>query len=133
MNGKNQVVDIGTIKEVYSAFVADECRADTGFARRMQKDCKEALSDLIGAPVADDVDVSVVLNTPDLVHIAIPDHVCDIGDHEQISEAEMAEVAGGEIIVAGIISAIAAASVVAVIGGGVAAGLHWEQQTNGRN
>ena len=114
-------MDTDTIKELYSAFVADECRADTGFARRMQKDCKEALSDLIGAPVSDDVDVSVVLNTPDLVHVAIPDHVCDIGDHKQISEEEMAEVAGGEIIFAVLISTLVGTGLVA--GASVAAGV----------
>ena len=87
--------------EVAAAVIADKCRSDQDFAYRMQADCKAALSSLSGVSLADDLNVSVVRNTPERVHIMLPDYACR-KDRQQslLTDEQMAEIAGGEIFIA---------------------------------
>ena len=87
--------------EVAAAVIADKCRADQGLARRLQADGKAALSSLSERALADDLSVSVVRNAPGQVHVVLPDYAFQ-KDEEQslLTDEQMADIAGGEIILA---------------------------------
>ena len=101
-------MEINTItNELVSAIIADKCRGDRGLADRMRADCKGTLTNLSKGPVDDGLDVAVVQNTPDRVHVAIPDYrFMENMAGQRLTDEEMAQVAGGEIFIAGLIAGI---------------------------
>ena len=111
--------------EIAAAVIADKCRTDQDFAHRMQADCKAALSSLPGVLLADDLNVSVVRNTPGRVHIMLPDYAYRKDKQQSaLTDEQMAEIAGGEIILAaiGIIAGTLGTLAVAGLAVGVAVG-----------
>ena len=86
--------------EIAAAVIADKCRADQDFARRMQADCKAALSSLSERALADDLSVSVVRNAPGQVHVVLPDYACQKDEAKSfLTDEQMADIAGGEVFI----------------------------------
>ena len=92
--------------EMVSAIVADECRADGRMAERVRADCGGAMNDLMGVRVPDGVAVRIAENAPDTVHVPLPhySHKHSKGVAAVMSEAELEQISGGELI-AGLILA----------------------------
>ena len=85
--------------EMAAAVIADKCRQDKGLADRLCRDSREALESISGT-VSDDVEISVARNTPDLVHVVLPDYKVqkDISAN-RLSDEDMRQISGGEIFI----------------------------------
>ena len=96
-----QTIESPMANETLSAVIADRCRENKGLAASLRSDGRKAVGDLMNAPVSDGVDISVVQNTPDTVHISLP-HYASWGKaaHEKLTEEEMEQLSGGEVLIA---------------------------------
>ena len=122
-------------KEVVAAIVADGCRNNKRTAEHLRLDCRRALEDLIGARVPDGVNISAAQNTADTVHVPLPHYSRNLADEviATMSEAELKQISGGEIIVAGIIIAgIGAVLISGVVVLGLALSGKWEEEPAGQ-
>ena len=103
--------------EVAAAVIADKCRADRELARALQADGKATLAGLSGESITDDVSVDVVQNTPERVHVVLPEYSGQESwrGHSSLSDKEMEDLCGGEIIFTLLVlGGVAAAGVVSV-------------------
>lgn len=109
--------------EVAMAVIADKCRVDQELARALQADGKAALSGLSGESIADDVSVNVVQNTPERVHVVLPEYAGqeDWLSRSSLSDEEMKDLSGGEVfitllVVGGVLagSAVVAGTIIGV-------------------
>ena len=115
-----QTIDSPVMNETLSAVIADQCREDKGLAASLLSNSRKAMGDLTNVPVSDSVDISVVQNTPDTVHIPLPHYASwEKADHEKLTEDQMAQLSGGEVIIAVFIGTAAIVSVAAAITVGV--------------
>ena len=110
-----------TINEALSAVIADRCRENQDLAASLLSDSRKAVSNLVNAPVSDNVDISVVQNTPDVVHVALPCY-SGLDKDLSLSNEELQQVSGGvELWAIAILAGIAVT--VSVVGVAVALGV----------
>ena len=95
MNQKTQEnPKLRTTPEVAAAMLADRCRKDGAFARKLRDDPKGVLATLNGQKVPEYMNVAIHQNAPDHWHIVIPSDK----QAQRLSEAyEMMDAAGGTL------------------------------------
>ena len=113
---REETTNVPLLNEVAAAFVADGCRGDKRAAERLRSDCRTALNDL-DVRVPDSVDVRVAENTPDTVHVPLPHYNHDEAAAMTMTEDELKQISGGEIIIAVCIGIGVTLTAVVVVGG----------------
>ncbi|MEW6335895.1 MAG: NHLP leader peptide family RiPP precursor [Acidobacteriota bacterium] len=73
-------------------FLARRAAEDASFRRRLLADPREALAEVLGQTVPDQVTVRLLRDTATTFHIVLP-HT--IRDGEELSDADLAQVCGG--------------------------------------
>ena len=94
------------IPEITSAIIADKCRGDAAFAKDLKSNPVASLESKLDISLKDSgVDIRVAQNTPEQVHVVLPHYtnVEEVYSATQLTEEEMAQLAGGEVVVTALI------------------------------
>ena len=120
-----------TTPEVAAAVLADRCRADSAFTRKLQDDPKGVLAELNGQEVPGYMNVAVHQNAPDHWHIVIPsqkqaqrlNEAYEMMDASggTMSDEQLAAISGGEIVV--VLTLIGILTPAVVVATGATAGI----------
>ena len=127
-----------TTPEVAAAVLADRCRKDGAFARKLQDDPRGTLAELNGQKVPEYMNVAVHQNAPDHWHIVIPSQKQAQRLNEAyktmdaaggtLSDEQLEALSGGEIVVilsligiVGTATAVATAATAGIVAGAITA------------
>jgi len=108
--------------ESSAALIAQRCAQDPDFRQRLKEDPRACLAEAAGEELPEDLEIVLHQNSGDTWHVPIPDY---LGDRE-LSEKEMGELAGGELVTittGGLLLAAAATIAAGLIAGGLTTGL----------
>ncbi len=89
---------IPAMNEVAAALLADTCRRDENFRAELQKDVRKTFADR-GVLLADGMNVRLVQNTADTVHVALPCYDSFDRSFSDLTDEQLRAISGGEIIV----------------------------------
>ena len=123
--------------EITSAIIADKCRVDAAFAKDLKSEPVASLESKLDISLKDSgVDIRVTQNTPEQVHVALPHYknMEEMSNYHQMTEEEMAQIAGGEVFIAVIVTVAVVVVGGALFGIGLWAGLETrKEQLHGGN
>ena len=95
---KSTTIQIPAMNEVVAALLADTCRRDENFRAELQKDARKTFADR-GVLLADGMNVRLVQNTADTVHVALPCYDSFDKSFSDLTDEQLQAISGGEIII----------------------------------
>ena len=114
--------------EMASAVVAEACYRDPEFYRRIRADVRGTVAQCSKEPVSDAVRVETVQNTPEVVHLVVPNgrlaNEAGVELMSRLTDEEMKDIAGGELVFftfgVGVVFSVAGAAAAANVSVGLA-------------